>query len=394
MVKILASAGISYLFGSISPAYFWGKILKRIDIREVGEKNAGTINTYKILGPAPAAFTALFDLSKGLISAFVALRLGVPYPYNFLISYFAVLGHVFPFYLRFRGGQGEATSMGIILYFAFFYLFTRQEFLDGFLLLLFYAGAVAYITKFSRVSGLLILPILYLVMGSHSNLPEVISLFPFFVHTFTISLLNRIRTGYRLSERTRTTIKWSRFIARPFAVLYILIYYWTSKNTILILTGIVAGVFLIFDLVRLSKAGINRLVMTTLNFAFKSQEEKTFSSMTHFTVSAFLSFLIFPKEVACCSVLFPVFGDMAAKLMGLEFGRHKIFEKTLEGSIAYVAFSMVIGYVFTLLTGFPFVLVIFGAIAGAVSEVLPWKLDDNLSGTLFSAITMFYFEKF
>lgn len=57
----------SYFLGSISPSYILGKVLKGVDIREKGTGNAGTVNTFHIVGPWPAVFTALFDLSKGLL---------------------------------------------------------------------------------------------------------------------------------------------------------------------------------------------------------------------------------------------------------------------------------------------------------------------------------------
>jgi glycerol-3-phosphate acyltransferase PlsY len=393
MVGAFLSVITGYLIGSISPSYILGKVCKGIDIREEGEGNAGTINAFRVLGPVPAIITALFDVSKGLISAFLAHLFGVSYPYNLLIAYSAVIGHMFPFYLGFRGGQGEATSMGVLLYFLFRFSIIKPDFHMALLVFVFFLLVVLYITKFSRILGLFVLPVLTVFLIVHASLPEALVVVLFFLHIFGTSLYNRIRTGYRLSENTRTKIKWSRFIARPFAVLYIVIYFLTSRNFIIYLTGGVALFFFLFDIVRLSKSGINRAIMKTLQFAMKSGEEKTFSSMTHFTVSAFLSFLLFPREIACASILFPVFGDMFAKLMGLEYGRTKLFEKSLEGTLAYFAFGNVVGYVYSAVTGFPFSLILVGAAAGAISEALPWRLDDNLSGTLSSALTMFYVAK-
>ncbi|MDI6851075.1 MAG: glycerol-3-phosphate acyltransferase [bacterium] len=392
-IKITISVLSSYILGSILPAYFLGKLLKGIDIREVGDKNAGTINAYKTLGPIPALFTAIFDLSKGMLSAWIAHLVGIEYPLNILISFAAVLGHVFPFYLKFRGGQGEATATGIILYFLLRTLFTKPDFLTAFLILVFYSLILLYIIGPSRILGLYILPAVFLLVAVHLSTLEWIIMLVFVAYTFSVSLSNRIKSGYKLSEQTRKTIKWSRFVARPFAILYIIIYFQTSKGFILKLTGTVALAFLIFDLVRLSKAGINRAIMKTLSFAFKSKEEKTFSSMTHFTVASFLSYLLFPGKIASCSILYPVFGDMFAKLMGLEYGRRRFFEKTLEGFLAYTTFGIIAGYIYSKLANYPFPLTIIGALVGAISEILPWKLDDNLSGSLFSGLAMFYVGK-
>jgi len=61
-----------YLKGSISPAYILGKLLRGIDIRQHGDGNAGRMNVYYVLGLKPTVITAIFDLSKGLISMYIA----------------------------------------------------------------------------------------------------------------------------------------------------------------------------------------------------------------------------------------------------------------------------------------------------------------------------------
>jgi len=102
LVFYLLSIIIGYAIGSLSPAYFLGKVLKNVDIREVGDKNAGTSNVYKVLGIIPAIITATYDLSKGLLAMLVASLIGVPEPIIYLSGLAAIVGHVFPFYLNFR----------------------------------------------------------------------------------------------------------------------------------------------------------------------------------------------------------------------------------------------------------------------------------------------------
>ncbi len=69
---------LGYLIGSLSPSYFLGKVLYSVDIRELGTKNAGTVNAYKVLGLGPAIMTIVFDLSKGLLVMHTAYLLGAP----------------------------------------------------------------------------------------------------------------------------------------------------------------------------------------------------------------------------------------------------------------------------------------------------------------------------
>ncbi|MGB9824149.1 MAG: glycerol-3-phosphate acyltransferase [Candidatus Hydrothermia bacterium] len=393
MLKLALSFCIGYLIGSLLPAYFLGKVLRKTDITRTGERGAGVLKTYQILGIWPSIFTAIFDTSKGLIAAWISSKLNVIYPLCFVASYGAILGHIFPFYLKFRGGFGEATATGVLLFFLFRFLLVKEHFFLAFLILLFFVLTVVYITQLSKISGIFIIPVLWLILLAHSTFLEALIITIPTIHIFAMAIQNILRQGYSLSPKTKDSIKWSRFIARPFAILYIIIYFLTSRRFILYLTGGVAASFLLFDIIRLSKRGINEVIMKTLRFAFKQKEEKTFSSMTHFTVAAFLSFLLFPREIACASILFPVFGDMFAKLMGLEYGRTRLFNKTVEGTLAYIAFSLVAGYLYFRATSFPFLIITLGALSAAISEVLPWELDDNLSGVISSAIIMFFVSK-
>ena len=149
-----------YLLGSISPAYILGRILKKIDIRKHGTKNAGTVNTYRILGLVPAVFTAIFDLSKGLLVMYIAYLTGAS-PWMMHIAGFAViLGHVFPFYLRFKGGQGMATAVAILLYYLVLFYIKGWIPWQSLLFLLFYILSFIHIVKKKEIIGTTILPIL------------------------------------------------------------------------------------------------------------------------------------------------------------------------------------------------------------------------------------------
>lgn len=392
IMKYIIIAISGYLIGAISPSYFLAKILKGIDIREHGDHNAGTLNTLHVLGFFPAFITALFDLTKGLIVALLAYYLHIPYPYNFLFAYIAVLGHIFPFYLKFKGGQGAATAIGIILYFLTVFIKRGIFPIEALIILAILVLVVLYITKNGEIIGISTIPLLmfftvYFAQGSLESL--IFSIFT--LHILGVNFYNIKRKNLRLKEETIQRIKWSRFFARPFAVLLIIIYFLTSRKSILLLSGSIALFFIALDLVRLSKKRVNETIMQSLSFLFKKKEERTFSSMTHFMVAAFLSFTLFPREIACASVLFPIFGDMFAKLFGMEFGRVRILEKTLEGTLAYVTFSITAGYIYHLFVGFPFYIIIVGALAAALAEISPWKMDDNLSGALVSGTVMYLF---
>lgn len=115
MLAGLTSLLIGYLLGSFLPAYIIGQA-KGVDIRKVGSGNPGTMNALYQLGLPAAIVTASYDALKGLASMGVAYALHAPTPYVYLAGLFAVAGHLFPFYLGFRGGQGAAASVGMLLF--------------------------------------------------------------------------------------------------------------------------------------------------------------------------------------------------------------------------------------------------------------------------------------
>ena len=123
-----ASLVIGYIFGLFQTGYIIGKV-KKVDIREMGSGNAGTTNAMRTLGAKAGILTFIGDCAKTIL-AMVVCRLLVSYFYpdlldvnvvKYTIGMYAglgaVLGHNFPFYLKFKGGKGIAASGGFIIAF-------------------------------------------------------------------------------------------------------------------------------------------------------------------------------------------------------------------------------------------------------------------------------------
>jgi len=113
---------IGYLLGSFPSAYLAGRLRKGIDIREVGSKNMGAMNVFYEVGPMEAVLVTLADLGKG-VGAILLVRwlLGKDLisPFDFLTGLTAtaaVIGHIFPVFLKFHGGKGAATAIGILMF--------------------------------------------------------------------------------------------------------------------------------------------------------------------------------------------------------------------------------------------------------------------------------------
>lgn len=122
MAARIICLAVGYLCGLFQTSYIYGK-KNGIDIREHGSGNAGTTNALRTLGKKAGALTLLGDCLKCVLAIFIAKMIfaghqGVDLP---LLEMYAgagcVLGHNFPFYLKFRGGKGIAASVGLLLAF-------------------------------------------------------------------------------------------------------------------------------------------------------------------------------------------------------------------------------------------------------------------------------------
>lgn len=109
---------IGYLFGLIQTGYIYGKI-KKIDIRKHGSGNAGTTNALRTLGWKAGVITFIGDCLKCVLAVTVVRLIFLQDLSMDLYAMYAglgaVLGHNFPFYLKFKGGKGIASTAGLIL---------------------------------------------------------------------------------------------------------------------------------------------------------------------------------------------------------------------------------------------------------------------------------------
>jgi len=104
-----------YLLGSIPSGYIAARLKKGIDIRNVGTRVMGALNVYYEVGHAAGVLVLLADIGKGVGAVLLARWLGVDLIFQLLAGLAAVLGHIFPVFLKFRGGRGGATSIGVLL---------------------------------------------------------------------------------------------------------------------------------------------------------------------------------------------------------------------------------------------------------------------------------------
>jgi len=148
---------LSYLVGSIP----FGILISRafnINILEVGSGNIGATNVLRSLGAGPAALVLLFDMLKGAFAVYLAVLIINSYTWIIAAGLMAVIGHMYSVFLKFKGGKGIATGLGVLLGIA----------PDLFVITLIVGIAVIVVTRYvslGSLTGAVVLPIL--MFASH-----------------------------------------------------------------------------------------------------------------------------------------------------------------------------------------------------------------------------------
>lgn len=108
---------LAYLIGSIPTAVWIGKFFFDTDVREFGSGNAGATNTFRVLGKKAGIPVLIIDILKAftVVNLSYLIDAGDNTPLKLGLGIIAVLGHVFPIYVGFRGGKGIASLLGVII---------------------------------------------------------------------------------------------------------------------------------------------------------------------------------------------------------------------------------------------------------------------------------------
>lgn len=113
VLKMVVAWAGAYVFGSIPSGIFWGWVFKRMDVRKHGSGRTGGTNVWRSVGFWPAFLTAFSDIFKGACGIWLANALGLG-PWGLAIAgTLSVVGHNYSIFLKFKGGAGTATSIGV-----------------------------------------------------------------------------------------------------------------------------------------------------------------------------------------------------------------------------------------------------------------------------------------
>ena len=197
--NLLITALIIYLIGSIPFAFIITKISGHGDIRNIGSGNIGTTNVLRTGNKFLAMIVLIFDILKGYLPTFYILNyLFYSNNSNELVTYMlgsiAILGHLFPFWLKFKGGKGVATYIGFI--------FAINYFIG--LIFVFLWLFLAFLTKYSSFASICSLLLIPFVMLFLSYQP---SIFLYFLMISIILILKHYSNIKRLLNNNESKIK-------------------------------------------------------------------------------------------------------------------------------------------------------------------------------------------
>jgi glycerol-3-phosphate acyltransferase PlsY len=149
----------SYFIGAIPTGVVLAKALSGKDIRQEGSGNIGATNVTRVLGKKLGALTLAGDLLKGFLPVCVGTYLVSSLSVVCLMGLAAFLGHLFPVYLKFKGGKGVATALGVFLY------LSPIVILMEIIVFVFVVGIWKYVSLGSLIAATS-MPLLLLIIGS------------------------------------------------------------------------------------------------------------------------------------------------------------------------------------------------------------------------------------
>jgi|TARA_B110000967_G_C18785475_1_gene510525 glycerol-3-phosphate acyltransferase PlsY len=189
-LEILYTAAYSYLLGSVPFGLIVTKIFLNKDLRDIGSGNIGATNVLRTGNKTLGAVTLLLDGVKAYIA--VAITFIYFLDYIYLSALLCILGHIFPVWLRFKGGKGIAVFLGILFGFS----------IKLAILFMVCWGLILYLTKYSSVSSLVSTGVIFLYSIYLNNFPG--SIF-FFIILIIVIYSHRVNI-VRLRNKTENKI--------------------------------------------------------------------------------------------------------------------------------------------------------------------------------------------
>ncbi len=189
----LFSILLSYLIGSIPSGFIAGKWLADVDLRQVGSGSTGATNVLRTVGKLPALIVFLIDVIKGTIPILIAKHFGLSDFWQICVGIFSLAGHIWPIWLKWKGGKAVATGLGMLLGLSWP---VGLSCLGIFLLVLTFSKTVSLSSLIAAIS----LPLLMLLSFGENN---------FRIAYFCISILTMVIVVWRHRSNIRRILNGS-----------------------------------------------------------------------------------------------------------------------------------------------------------------------------------------
>ncbi len=147
-----------------------------------------------------------------------------------------------------------------------------------------------------------------------------------------------------------------------------------DKRVMLQAISLALIISILVEIMRFKSRNFKQIFNKIFGGMLKKNEEKKITGATWIIISSFLCIVFFKKEIAIICLLFMSVSDTIASCAGYFFGKHKIFNKTIEGSICF----FIISFFITMFFNLNFYLKIFASFLGTLIEIIPLPMDDNL----------------
>jgi len=184
-----------------------------------------------------------------------------------------------------------------------------------------------------------------------------------------------------------------RKLYRCAGLIFPILYIFYSKNLVLGILSILTFMVIIIEILRFNFPSMTKKYFKYFGAIAKKKEKDRISGTTYVLVAILLIILFFEQSIAIAAIFFLILGDAAASLFGQKYGRTKILNKSLEGSLAMFVVCLISGF-FLLWIGLDLTpnLVIVGSLAATAAELIPLKkksiIDDNLTIGIISGLVM------
>jgi dolichol kinase len=199
--------------------------------------------------------------------------------------------------------------------------------------------------------------------------------------------LEPLRSRQWLAEARRKAIHLC-FIVLPLDLLHEALPWPRGRRQFALLFLLLTVGAMALDLLRLHERRVRRFFRDFFGEMIREHESFSLLGSTYLLLASLLAIEIFPQPVAATALGFTVVGDAFGALVGRAYGRHRFFNKSLEGAAGCFVACLLWGAVAATTAHLPMGVVVAGALAATVVEMLPIPLDDNLGITLASGFLM------